>query len=667
MKSWFLLFYILIFFLSNKANSTSIQGCLSTNEFVLINEGNTKTITENFCFCNRNDRELYDIVCLFGSNSKNLKESMEAVIASNNTIETISIRNANVSEFDFSDNLLSKLSPQLIEFEMSNCRGQINLDKAFTNLEVLESIFIENCNLEKIPTSISNLSGLKSLSISDNKISNISNDDFSKNFMSLEYLNLAGNFISDLAPNTLSSLIRLETLKIGQHNHASKSLMKEISKMNNLKAIDLSGIDGLTSINETMFDNLQNLEELSLAGCSLTSINSTTFKNLKNLKILDLRVNLIENITEDAFNSFSNLTHLSLAGNFIKSLKPNMWNGMKKLVVLDLSYNELKELKKSSFEHLGKSLKELNLADNKILKSIDSNALDGLIMLQKFNASSTSIKSIDNKLFEHLASLEVVDLSNCKIEKIDKDAFLQQEFSLKKLYLNGNKLTSMDPLIINKLEAITEIDIANNPWLCNDKIGEIKDAITKKYEISAKYKTEFFLKESNNTQCDRPLKLQRQKLMELNSKKLEIYDPSKDFTTTTISTTTSEIDTTTAFNIDDITIVAGNGTDELTKPITDNNNEDKPMYNINAVNKDNQQSNSGMVPWQGALIVIFAILTVVTLGIIVVKKVRNDLKNQKIHPAVSPNTSTKVQHHPVSLRDIEEVNERRRDSKLQIE
>lgn len=94
MKSWFNLFFILFIFFK-KAYFSSIQGCLSTNEFVLINEGNPKSVTENFCFCNRNERELYDIVCLFGSNSNNLKQTIDAINSSNNTIETVC--NCNIS------------------------------------------------------------------------------------------------------------------------------------------------------------------------------------------------------------------------------------------------------------------------------------------------------------------------------------------------------------------------------------------------------------------------------------------------------------------------------------------------------------------------------------------------------------------------------------------
>ncbi|CEF66480.1 Leucine-rich repeat and Leucine-rich repeat, typical subtype and Leucine rich repeat 4-containing protein [Strongyloides ratti] len=667
MRRWFSLFFLLFIFLK-KAHFSSIQGCLSTSEFVLINEGNSKTVTENFCFCNRNERELYDIICLFGSNSNNLKQTIEAINSSNNTVETISIRNANVSDFILSDGMLSKLAPQLVEFEMSNCRGQTNLNDAFNDLQVLDSIFIENCNLEKIPTSISKLSGLKSLSLSDNKISNISKEDFSNNYMSLEYLNLAGNFISEMDKDSLSSLIRLETLKIGHHNHASKSLMDEISKMENLKAIDFAAIDGLSTINDKFFKKLTNLEELSLAGCSLNSINKTTFQNLPNLRILDLRVNLIENVSTGAFEELKNLTHLSLAGNYLKSFKSDMWSGLEKLKVLDLSFNELKMLNKSSFEKLGKSLKELNLAENKLLNKIDSDSLNGLIMLQKFNASSTSIKNIDSKIFAELASLESVDLSNCKIETIDKEAFSQQDFSLKKLYLNRNKITKLDSSIIEKMEALTDIDLSNNPWLCDKEIRNLKKAIEKKYETAIKFKVEFFLKQSNNTLCNRPYKLENKKIMELEVDKLEDYDSSKDFTTLPPETTTQNIDkiTTEPFKIEDITIVTGNSSDELTRPIT-KDDDDKPIYNINSIIKDNQNTNSGVIPWQGLLIVIFAVATVAILGIIVVKKVRNDLKNQKIHPAVSPNTTTKTQHHPVNLREIDDSNDRRRDSTIQID
>uniref|UniRef100_A0AC35TGT8 LRRCT domain-containing protein n=1 Tax=Rhabditophanes sp. KR3021 TaxID=114890 RepID=A0AC35TGT8_9BILA len=648
-------------------NGKDIPGCLSTNDFVLISEGNPKTITNNFCFCNPNDSQHINIVCLFGSNSEHLQKSMVAVVNANETVETISIRNVNASEFVFPSNYFSQSAPNLIEFEMSNCRGNVgNLDNAFDGLSKLESIFIENCNIEKIPPSISNITGLKALSLSENKISKITAKEFGENSKTLEYLNVAGNFISEMEIGVLSNLVKLETLKIGQHNHASNSLMTEISNIKNLKALDLSAIDGLTNIAPTFFDNLKNIEELSFAGCSFKTINETTFQHLTSLKILDLRVNLIENISVDAFASLRNLTHLSLAGNYLKAINSALLENLNSLKVLDLSYNELTSISPFNFNGTKNSLKELNLAENRALKDIDDKSFDNLIMLQKLNISATGISSINKELLKTLPSLQEFDGSDCLITSIHEEAFAEQEFSLTKLNLNGNKLTKFSGGLVEKLEALTDLDLSENSWLCSEDIKSLKQAIDIKYKNAAKFKKDFFLKQSNNTVCNRPWKFNNISIMEIDEKELSKYVESQDITTIAPSTTTTTenpADTTKGFNLEDVTFMAGSSSDELTRNITTlEADENRPLYDINAVKKDNSEKES-FSSWLGIGIVIFAVITIIILIVFVVKKVKNDIKTKKIHPSVEFNKDGRIS---MSNKSLNIASLQKEDSKIDM-
>ncbi len=179
---------------------------------------------------------------------------------------------------------------------------------------------IENClimelnfifqELTEIPEPIKNLKFLKILNLRYNQVKAI--PPWIDSLISLEKLNLNGNFSFIRLPESLGNLRSLKSLSLW--NNLIEELPISIGLMTSLERLNLR-------INQLFF-----LPE---------SISS-----LKKLRNLDLYDNKLSSIPESIGN-LSSLERLNLGGNELKSL-PNTIGSLSKLKFLDLQENDLK-------------------------------------------------------------------------------------------------------------------------------------------------------------------------------------------------------------------------------------------------------------------------------------------------------------------------------------
>jgi len=122
--------------------------------------------------------------------------------------------------------------------------------------------------------------------------------------------------------------------------------------------------------------------------------------------------------------------------------------------------------------------------------------------------------------------------------------------TMEKLSLNHNRLTTLEKAVLKPLHKLEEINLSNNPWLCDTQIWDLIDWVKKTYISAAESSREFFLFDSNSTQCARPYSKQHTVLLELKQSDLTPYDEAMD-TTTPKLTTTTESD----FDLENITLI----------------------------------------------------------------------------------------------------------------
>lgn len=158
----------------------------------------------------------------------------------------------------------------------------------------IRTLSMSRGNLSRLDnTSFNTLTELKHLNLSFNKISNISENAFQKNYK-LKSLSLMSNEIKHLHPNTFSTLVDLESIDLTR-NHLKK-------------------------LEKHLFINNRNLVYLDVKFNELSEISGVIFHHLPMLKSVDLSFNRIEKVPPHIFKYNFKLKELNLQENRITTL-----------------------------------------------------------------------------------------------------------------------------------------------------------------------------------------------------------------------------------------------------------------------------------------------------------------------------------------------------------
>ncbi len=291
-------------------------------------------------------------------------------------------------------------------------------------------------SLEKVPDSIRELTGLQSLNLSRNQISDYS---FLEKLTGLQSLDLSRNQISDysflekltglqsldLSNNQISDYSFLENLTGLQSLDLSRNQISDYSfleKLIGLQTLDLSN-NQISDIN--FLEKLTSLQTLDLSGNHISDISF--LEKLTDLQTLDLGRN---QITDYSFlEKLTGLHTLGLNRNQISDY--SFLEKLTSLQTLDLSGNQITDI---SFRENLTGLQILNLSYNQIT---DISFLEKLTGLQTLNLSYNQIS--DYSFLEKLTGLQSLDLSTNQIAEV---SFLEKLTSLKSLYLGNTRLTN---------------------------------------------------------------------------------------------------------------------------------------------------------------------------------------------------------------------------------
>lgn len=244
---------------------------------------------------------------------------------------------------------------------------------------------LSNCSIEYVSKeAFQNISNLRRLFMSDNKIMTIKQDMF-YHIQGLQYLDMS--FTNIL---TYSYQLQLPTLEMAMSLVYGLKIQQNVFKMlPELIYLDLSH-SKMTRNSAVAFAHLgDKLKFLSLCYTNMPMLSSEIFKNTA-LEGLDLSGNpfVSYNIIDNAFDGIAdtlkylyfensnlkdlgwskklkNLQVLGLAGNNINALTPMMFQSLEALEILDLSSNHVGNWYRSAF-HNNTALRVLNLRSNTI-------------------------------------------------------------------------------------------------------------------------------------------------------------------------------------------------------------------------------------------------------------------------------------------------------------
>lgn len=210
---------------------------------------------------------------------------------------------------------------------------------------------------------ISSAENLRSLDLSNNRISEIRNESF-LNFTSLETLRLKNNF--------------------------------------------------MTEVHDEHFRHLRELSGLDLSSNLIGIISVNAFAELSNLLWLDIADNCLHSVA--LYLPMRALHSLNIAYNRINRF-PQLSGGISAITALDLSHNLIADLQVTT-KPLIKSIQSLNIGGNQIEHPNQLLAFVGLVELNL--ADNANIDYATNEKFiRHLAALRKLNLTNTNLTSLD--------------------------------------------------------------------------------------------------------------------------------------------------------------------------------------------------------------------------------------------------------
>ncbi|KAK8571687.1 hypothetical protein V6N12_027762 [Hibiscus sabdariffa] len=289
------------------------------------------------------------------------------------------------------------------------------------------------------------------------------------NLTNLKYLDLSWNKIESIS-NQDETQLRLENLEeldlsVNIFGNNKLSFPKEIS---GLKSLIMSRNDLQGSLDIKGLANLTNLKKLDLSNNRIESLESYKELKLTHLRELNLDSNLLSNSVFASLKGFSNLKSLSIGYNKLKgSLDMKGFNYLTNLTYLDLSENEIESVSDQDEKQLRLTkLEQLDLRDN-LFRNNTLSFLQGLRSLKSLDISDNDLQgSLDIKELSRLTNLKKLDLKNNQIESLqsskDDGTKLQQLTHLQELQLDSNLLNNSVFASLNGLPNLKYLHISYN-------------------------------------------------------------------------------------------------------------------------------------------------------------------------------------------------------------
>lgn len=239
-----------------------------------------------------------------------------------------------------------------------------------------------------------------------------------------------------------------------------KMLLKKLSHVENLSFENV----GLEQIQGGALDALYNLKYFYATSNKIHVIRKGVFDELKELEEITIKKCQVNSIEPKAFDDISNLRVLDLSYNNITKI-PFWFTNSPNVQHIFLQHNSIEEIPEWTLTHLKKTLLfKINLQNNQI-KTIQPGAFGNIRNASEILLDHNNIKEIPRDFLHNLEEANFIDLKFNEIEILHAEAF-QNLYNIQKLQLNDNKIKKIPWHFLEKLNRGASLDVRNNVLFC---------------------------------------------------------------------------------------------------------------------------------------------------------------------------------------------------------
>ncbi|KAK4353398.1 hypothetical protein RND71_028916 [Anisodus tanguticus] len=343
--------------------------------------------------------------------------------------------------------LKSSLFPTIVNLARNKLRGPIP-----TQLENVNVIDLSLNNfVGTIPTRIGEVPGIRSISLSGNKIHGPIPESLCQPTTNvLQVIDLSNNSLSGTIQRNLGNCKSLIYLNLGQ-NKLTGSIRKELEPVTSLRYLDLNGNQFEGSF-PRVIENFQDLEILNLAGNRFEGRIPNFIGELHNLRILVLAANTFNELIPEGLMKLENLQYIGLANNNLSGPIPDNLDGLK---MMTKRQNEATILGYVySLKFTGAQLEIVTKGQTHWLESVYSYNTG-------FDVSSNSLTGKIPEKIGLLSGLPLLNLSHNNLFGLIPKT-IGEMISLESLDLSYNHFTGEIPVTLALLDFLQHLNLSYN-------------------------------------------------------------------------------------------------------------------------------------------------------------------------------------------------------------
>ncbi|XP_037315566.2 transforming growth factor beta activator LRRC32-like [Pungitius pungitius] len=335
------------------------------------------------------------------------------------------------------------------------------------------------------------LPNLQQLDLSSNQLHLISEGAF-EDLAQLEELNLARNLLSNDVGNNgkaLQSITGLKSLDMSMNDLSDDAVELYLRNKPSLDQLKMTG-NALTTLSHNLFKESKGLRAITIDDNQISVIEQGTFEPLRQLEMLNLARNNLAHICDFKLHQ---VKYLNLSRNSVEFFVTREDDQLYRLEILDLSHNKLlyfpivPKMNRLKYLHLHNNM--VGALNSEATMVSEANALYSEIMSERIvrknnlhsnwrlmpliyiDLSYNHFRSFPLETLSLLSSLETLNFSfNClqniswNIRNYDESGIIRQLFfpSLKHLNLQSNGLAYISPLFLNALTRIETLNLQDN-------------------------------------------------------------------------------------------------------------------------------------------------------------------------------------------------------------